>query len=64
MRALAGQVNITEIITIAEINYSEVGVRFRVHFSFLKANIWRCITQTMIAELQQSEEAAYELSLP
>ena len=32
-------------------------VRFRVHFSVLKADIWRCITQTMTPKWQQSEEA-------
>ena len=33
-------------------------VRFRVHFSVLKADIWRCITHTMTPKWQQSEEAA------
>ncbi|WP_158508080.1 hypothetical protein [Prochlorococcus marinus] len=33
-------------------------VRFRVHFSVLELDIWRCITQTMTPKWQQSEEAA------
>ena len=43
---------------MAHRNTVEVDIRFRVHFSVLKVDIWRCITQLMTPKWQQSEEAA------